>query len=113
MSQFTRRTVLKTGLAAAIAQALPLTGRAQVSAEPRFEPQVGAWRSFEITTIINVADVKGATQLWLPVPDVEGDYQRSLDNAWTGNATSARLVSDPKAGVRMLYAEFAAGETAP
>src|SRR6202030_1496245 len=32
---------------------------------------------------------------------------------WTGNAARARLVADRKAGLRMLHAEFPAGETAP
>ncbi len=83
---------------------LPLCAAAQ---ERRFEPEVGAWRTFELTTTVNVAEVKGATRLWLPVPDVESDYQQPLDNAWSGNADSARLAADPKSGVRMLVAEFA------
>lgn len=107
---FTRRTLLKTGCALAAAPLLPLAARAQ---SHRFAPEVGAWRSFELTTTVNVADVKGATQLWLPVPDVNSDYQRSLSNSWTGNASSARLVADPARGVRMLHAEFAAGTPAP
>ena len=112
MTQSTRRTLLQTGFAVAVAQALPPAARAQAApAEPRFEPKVGPWRSFEVTTTVNVADAKGATQLWLPVPDLNNDYQRSLDSKWTSNAVSARLVSDPKAGVRMLYAEFPAGVT--
>ncbi|MDB5418931.1 MAG: transglutaminase, partial [Phenylobacterium sp.] len=112
MPHSTRRTLLQTGLAGAVAQALPLTARAQAPAA-RFEPRVGAWRSFEVTTTVAVTDARGATQLWLPVPDLHNDYQRSLDNSWTGNAARARLVSDRKAGARMLHAEFSAGETAP
>ena len=83
-----RRALLKSGCAAAT---LPLWSLPALSQERHFEPQVGAWRTFEITTTVNVADVKGATQLWLPVPDVNSDYQRSGDNAWTGNADSARF----------------------
>ena len=114
MSQATRRHLLQTGLAAAVTQALPFAAHAQTAAaEPRFEPQVGAWRTFEVTTTITVADVKGATQLWLPVPDLDTEYQKSLDNTWAGNAGNARLVSDPKQGVRMLHAEFPANITAP
>jgi transglutaminase-like putative cysteine protease len=60
-----------------------------------------------------VADVKGATQLWLPVPDVDTDYQRSLDNSWSGNAGAVRVAADPQRGVRFLHAEFPATVTAP
>lgn len=97
-------------LQAAALATLPLPALAQ---QRRFEPQPGAWRSFELTTTVQVADVKGATQLWLPVPDVESDWQKPLDSTWSGNATQARLVSDAGRGVRMLHAEFAAGITAP
>ena len=104
-----RRSLLQAGAAAAL-PVLPPQARAQ---ERRFQPEIGTWRSFELTTTVNVAEVKGATQLWLPVPDVATDWQQPLDNAWTGNADSARLVSDPKSGVRMLHAEFSANQPAP
>jgi transglutaminase-like putative cysteine protease len=110
MNPPTRRALLQAGMATAMAQALQL--RAQTPA-PRFEPQPGPWRSFEVTTTVSVADVKGATQLWLPVPDLDTDFQRSLDNSWAGNAVSARLVADAGEGVRMLYAEFPAEVSAP
>ncbi len=105
-----RRTVLQAGAAAALVPWLPQQAGAQ---ERRFAPEVGDWRTFELSTTVNVADVKGATQVWLPVPDLATDYQRTLDNTWVGNATSARLVADPVRGVRMLHAEFAASNTAP
>ena len=90
----------------------PWAGAAQAQ-ERRFAPQVAGWRTFDVTTTVQVADVQGATRLWLPVPDVESDYQRSVSNDWSGNAANARLVSDPVRGVRMLYAEFPAGVAAP
>jgi len=103
-----RRTLLQ---AAATAAVFPLPALAQE--QRRFEPEAGPWRTFEITTTVNVADVKGSTKVWLPVPDVESEWQQPLDSSWSGNATSAKLVSDPKSGVRMLYAEFAETVTAP
>jgi transglutaminase-like putative cysteine protease len=110
MNRFrTRRTLLQAGCAAFATPLLPLA-QAQ---ERRFAPQVGAWRSFEITTTVNVADVKGATQLWLPVPDVDSGYQRSVSNSWSHNAATVRLASDPARGVRMLHAEYPAGTAAP
>lgn len=105
---FQRRTLLK---AAGVAAVLPLPAFAQE--QRRFEPEPGAWRSFELTTTVNVADAKGGSKVWLPVPDVESEWQQPIDSAWSGNATSAKLVSDPKSGTRMLYAEFAETVTNP
>jgi transglutaminase-like putative cysteine protease len=79
----------------------------------RFEPQPGAWREFELTTRIEVREPKGATRVWVPLPSVESDYQKSLDDRWTGNAASTRVVSDGHYGARMLLAEFAAGAATP
>ena len=100
-----RRTLLKTGCAAVATASLPMRATAH---ERRFEPQVGAWRTFEIVTMVNVADAQGTTRVWLPVPDLDTDFQRTLENSWTGNASSARLVSDPERDARMLVAEFPA-----
>ncbi|MBX3608197.1 MAG: transglutaminase domain-containing protein [Piscinibacter sp.] len=106
---FHRRRLLQAAAAAWPAALLPRVGLAQ---ERRFEPQPGPWRSFELTTTVSVPEAKGTTRLWLPVPDVSTDWQRSLDNTWTGNAAAARIVADPARGVRMLYAEFS-GPAAP
>ncbi|MEY2689502.1 MAG: hypothetical protein RL375_3701, partial [Pseudomonadota bacterium] len=103
-----RRQLLATG-AAVLASTLVPTGAARSQEHiRRFAPQLGPWRSFEVTTSITVADVKGATQLWLPVPNLVNDYQRSGDTRWTGNATSAKVVTDPVSGVTMLHATFKA-----
>ena len=91
-------------VSAATAAGWPLSASAQ---ERRFEPRPGAWRSFELTTTVTVPQARGTTRVWLPVPTVEGDYQRPLDSSWSGNATEVRLVADPQRGVRMLQAVFA------
>ncbi|WP_088282276.1 transglutaminase family protein [Ideonella sp. A 288] len=101
-----RRTLLQSGCAAAATAALPMAALAQESR--RFEPKPGAWRSFELTTEVRVPEAKGTTHLWLPVPDVDTDYQRTQGNSWSGNARNVALVSDPARGVRMLHAEFGA-----
>jgi transglutaminase-like putative cysteine protease len=104
-----RRRLLQGTFAAA----LPLPAFSAWAQERRFEPQVGAWRTFELTTTVTVAEPKGRNQIWLPVPDIESDWQKPLDNAWSGNATTARLAADPARGVRMLHAEFAETVSAP
>ncbi|MCC5618985.1 transglutaminase domain-containing protein [Nostoc sp. CHAB 5836] len=98
---------------AACAAVLPLPALSQTQAPRRFEPQIGPWRSFEMTLDVAVADHQGTTKLWLPLPDVETDYQRSLGHSWSGNASEMRLVADAPRGARMLYAEFPASVKTP
>jgi transglutaminase-like putative cysteine protease len=103
-----RRSMLKAGGAVALSGALPL--RAQ---ERNFSPQPGAWREFEMTTRIEVKQPKGATRVWVPLPSIDSDYQKSLDDTWSGNAQSMRVASDQHYGARMLVAEFAADNATP
>lgn len=101
-ASFSRRRLLKT-----LGAACSLPALAQAAAARRFEPQPGAWRGFEVTTTVEVAEPQGTTRLWLPVPDIDTGWQTTLDHQWSGNATSARLVADAARGTRMLHAEFA------
>jgi len=111
MSDLSRRLLLKQATSGAlVASFMPLTTFAQ---ERRFEPKPGAWRTFELTTTVIVLNPKGITRTWLPVPSIDTEYQRSLESTWTGNASTARLVSDEKYGAKMLYAEFAESVTSP
>lgn len=98
-----RRAIIQGVGAAAAASMVPA---ALATSERRFEPRAGAWRTFEVTIEVMVADPQGTTRLWLPLPDVDTGYQRSLGNEWTGNATTVRQVTDPACVTRMLYAEF-------
>jgi len=111
MSDLSRRVLLKQATTGAlVATFMPLGAFAQ---ERRFEPKPGAWRGFELTTTVQVLNPKGTTRVWLPVPAIDTEYQRSLESSWAGNATAARLVSDEKYGAKMLYAEFADGVPSP
>lgn len=107
--RLTRRHLLRAGAAATLPW-ITLAGHAQ---ERRFAPQPGDWRTFEVTTTITVADVQGATRLWIPIPDLDTPWQRSIGQAWTGNASQARLAADVPRGVRMLHAEFPATVAVP
>ncbi len=100
-----RRTILKGGATALAAAA---ASRHVVAQPRRFEPRAGQWRGFEVTTTVKVADHQGPTRVWLPLPDLDTDYQRTIGDSWTGNAATARIVSDAGRGVRMLSAEFPA-----
>ncbi|QPF74790.1 transglutaminase domain-containing protein [Roseateles sp. DAIF2] len=110
----TRRQLIQGSAAAAIA-GLPSLGQAQgaAAAARRFEPRPGTWRSFELTLDVSVADHQGTTKLWLPLPDLETGYQRSLGHSFSGNASVMQVVADAPRGVRMLYAEFPESVKAP
>ena len=113
-----RRSFLKNTAAAAMAAALPALGFAQApaaavpAARRNFAPQSGGWRTFEVTTRVDIPKPEGVTRVWLPVPSVNSDYQHSLENGFSSNGT-AKLVQDGQEGAKMLYVEFAASEAHP
>ncbi len=91
----------------------PVAAAPPASQVKEFAPRPGPWRSFEITTHVEVQRPAGMTRLWLPLPAVAADYQDPPDNRWTGNATLMEERTDTDGTVRVLYAEFAEGGPAP
>lgn len=80
--------------------------------ERRFDLQSGVWRSFEVTTRVEIAAPSGKTRVWIPVPSVNAGWQRSLESTISSNG-SARIISDDGDGVCMVHAEFDAVEGQP
>jgi transglutaminase-like putative cysteine protease len=104
-----RRTFVKSaGLASAAVLAAPrVTRLAHAQATE-------GWRTFEVTTRVEVAEPSGATRAWIPLPlAAHTDYHRPLGNTWTGNAVVAKVLREPKYGAEFLYAEWPAGEKTP
>ncbi|HTO51167.1 MAG TPA: transglutaminase domain-containing protein [Burkholderiales bacterium] len=104
-----RRIFLKSGAAIPLAAALPRAFAQQTS----FNPRPGSWRTYEITTRVEVLKPAGETRVWLPVPSVEGGWQKPLDNSWAGNAKVMRVAGDGKYGTGIFVAEWPAGEAKP
>jgi len=103
-----RRNVLKLAL---LAGAVPMLGgvaRQALAGDRPYAPAASDWRKFQTRTVITLPEGPGTAQVWLPVPSIDSDYQRSLDDSWTGNATSAELVTD-KSGAKFLHASFENG----
>ncbi len=99
-----RRNFLKTSVAAATASALPFKASAADT----------VWRGYEITTRVEIMNPSGVSHAWIPVPAVDdGEWQKTLGNSWSGNATRADLATDGKYGVAMLHAEWAPGVKNP
>jgi transglutaminase-like putative cysteine protease len=105
-----RRAFLLTGAVAPFAGALPRFAAAQ---QQPFNPQPGAWRTFEITTRVEVLKPAGATRVWLPVPVVDDGWQKPVGNSWSGNAQSMSIVHDGKYGAAIFAAEWPQPERAP
>jgi transglutaminase-like putative cysteine protease len=109
-----RRTFLKQSAVAIAASALPAINFAQSgnATERQFNPQPGPWRTFEVTTRVDIAKPHGSTRVWLPVPSLTTDWQKSLESNFSSNGT-AQLTVNQKDGVRMLYVAFAENEAKP
>ncbi|GAA4415584.1 transglutaminase-like domain-containing protein [Quisquiliibacterium transsilvanicum] len=109
-----RRTLFQQSAALGAALALPslATAQGQASQQRSFDPRPGKWRTFEITTRVDVPVPKGATRLWLPVPSIDSDWQQSLESGFTTNG-QARFTSDQAYGAKMLQVEFPASESRP
>jgi transglutaminase-like putative cysteine protease len=106
-----RRSFLKAGAVAPAAAAFPGLARAQ---QLPFEPrQAEAWRTFEVTTRVQILFPEGATRVWLPVPSVNAVYQKVIDNAWSGNAGTTTILHDGKYGAGLFYAEWQASAKNP
>jgi transglutaminase-like putative cysteine protease len=105
-----RRQFLKVGAVIPAASA----SRAAL-AQALFAPkQAQTWRTFEVTTKVEVKNAaQGTTRAWLPIPSVNSGYQKVLDNNWSGNAATAKILHDEKQGADMLYAEWPAAAGQP
>ncbi len=108
-----RRDFLRRSAAASVAAALPLAPWASHASEPRrFAPEVGEWRRFAVTTRVDIARPDGATQVWLPVPSLQTDWQRSVGDEVRTNG-QASWHTDGRYGARLLQVRFDAGEAQP
>src|SRR5262245_30077352 len=104
-----RRTFIQAGAAASALASLPRFAQAQ---QLPFDPQPGGWRTFQITTRVEILKPEGASRAWIPLPSVESDYQKVIGNSWSGNA-SVRKATDPKYGAGMAAVEWSASEKTP
>ena len=81
--------------------------------QKEFVPRPGSWRTFDVTTRVEILEPAGVTRAWLPIPSMKSDFQKPISDQWTGNARVMKSVADNPYAANMLYAEFAAGEAAP
>jgi transglutaminase-like putative cysteine protease len=99
-----RRAFLKSTAVAAASASLPW--REALAQAP--------WRTFEVTTRVDLVLPQGSSRIWLPLPlAAQIEWHRDLGSSWKGNAARAEVMKEPKYGVTMLYAEWPASQAAP
>jgi transglutaminase-like putative cysteine protease len=107
LKSMTRRSVLKAASGAALCGAFPAGAFAQGQQGGRkFDPRPGDWRTFEVVTRIELQHATGPSTVWVPLPSIDTEWQRSLSSNWSGNAREARIGNDPRFGARYLVAQF-------
>jgi len=69
-----------------------------------------AWRTFEVTTRVEVLKPSGTTHIWVPAA-LMGDrpYQKTLANTFTCEGGRARTVENTADALRIVTAEFQTG----
>ena len=112
-----RRSLLKgvASMGALSLSSLPFaqtTSPATTTPDRVFNPQSGKWRTFEVTTRVDILKTDGITRVWLPVPSINSDWQKSENSSFSSNGAT-RLRTDSLQSVQMLYAEFPASVEKP
>lgn len=85
---------------------------AALAQERRFAPQPGAWRTFELTTRVDLNLSQGAATVWVPIPSVDTEWQRSSESSFASNGRATR-VTDGQDGAGILKVDFDAGIAQP
>jgi transglutaminase-like putative cysteine protease len=70
------------------------------------------WRTFEVTTRVEVLKSSGATRVWLPAPLINpSPFQKTLSNKFSAEGGSARFIGGGAEAPGILAAEFPARAT--
>ncbi len=65
------------------------------------------WRTYEITTTINLRAKGGPVRLWLPLPlNQDTLYQRTLGHSWSGNPATASMRRLPDGDLEVFHCEW-------
>src|ERR1700683_3512253 len=68
------------------------------------------WRTFEVTTRVEVLKPAGATSVWVPAALTTGTpYQKTLANTFQCEGGTARMVESRADGLGMVAADFPSG----
>jgi transglutaminase-like putative cysteine protease len=106
MTQPVSRRSLLQGLLAC--SALSPGVRAEDAPSPlrTFNPHSQSWRNFEVITTVQLRNPPAEATVWVPIPSVNGHWQRSLSSEMTGNAAQMTIETDATSGAHFVAARF-------
>ncbi len=94
-----RRDFVRAGVA--------LSGAGRLFAQ---ESQMDGWRTFEVTTRVEVLKPAGTTRVWVPAALTASTlYQRTIANTFQCDGGAAKIVESSADGLAIVAAEFPAG----
>ena len=68
------------------------------------------WRTFEVTTQVEVLKPSGVTRVWIPTPlSLEAPFHRTLSNDFTAEGGKSAVVTEAKYGAGIVWAEWPEG----
>jgi transglutaminase-like putative cysteine protease len=100
-----RRDFLQSGGIASVSLAFAKTGRlfSQVTMLDR-------WRTFQVTTRVEVLKPSGTTRVWVPAALIsETPFQKTLANTFNSDGGTARMVESKTDALAIIAVEFPAG----
>jgi transglutaminase-like putative cysteine protease len=99
-----RRDFLRSAGIAAAALALPKAGECAPAASE------GDWRTFEVTTHVEVLKPFGITRIWVPAAlGREEIFQKTISNTFTADGGVAKIVESKPDAMGIVASEFPAG----
>jgi len=68
------------------------------------------WRTFEVTTQVEVLKPSGVTRVWIPTPlSLEAPFHRTLSNEFKAEGGKSAVVTEAKYGAGIVWAEWPEG----
>ena len=106
-----RRAFLESAAASTV---LALAGIREIEGATPTEPTGPGWRTFEVTTRLEIQEPSGVTRAWVPLPLMtDTSYQKRLGDTWDGNAAQRRVWRDERYDAGVLFAEWPSTVKAP
>jgi len=100
-----RRDFLRTAGVVSAGLAFPGAGRLLAEAAA-----TGGWRTFEVTTLVEVLQPSGPTRIWLPAALInKTPFQKTLSNKFSAEGGTAEMIQSKTDALGIIAAKFPAG----